>query len=61
MSDAEPEFAAVLGEPSNEVVEEVSTKTSFAKATESFPSILVGSVSSMQNPQVQRIEKNHGN
>jgi hypothetical protein len=57
--DAGPEL--VVLEPSTEVVDEVSTKTSFAnKDTTSFASILVGSVSSMQNPQVQRTAKNHG-
>jgi hypothetical protein len=56
--DGGPKLAVL--EHNTEVVEEVGTKTSFAnKATNSLPSILVGSVSSMQNPQVQRIAKNH--
>jgi hypothetical protein len=53
--DAEPELAM---EPTEEV-EEVSTKTYFAKTAEALASVLVGSA--MEKPHVERTEKNHGN
>jgi hypothetical protein len=54
--DAEPELVAM--EPTEEV-EVVSTKTSFSKAAESLASVLAGST--MQKPQMERTEINHGN